>query len=304
MKASIRSKIIDLLIVILVPVLFMTSLGVFSAVRPRKPDGGVTPGHFDLPYEDVKLTTEDGLDLAAWYVPKVGDATDAAIIVLHGYPADKGDMLARAKFLTADFNLLLVDFRYFGGSEGAYTTLGATEGRDLTAAVRWLEGKGVRKIGVYGISMGGAVALMGAGDPGLAIDAVVSEAAYSDLREMAGEVFSHIGPLEIPLVFAADLASGLFLGTNLEQVSPARAVKGMRKPVLIVHSKGDMVMSFENAVRIEKALVDNPQAEYLFFETGDHGQASTEFALAVGEFFRKNLVVDSGESSAAAPAGQ
>jgi len=289
MKTPVRTRIVDLLIIILVPVLFMTSLGIFSAIRPRKPEGVVRPDHFDLDFENVTLTTEDGLDLAAWYVPKVGEPTDSAIVVLHGYPSDKGDMLARSKFLTADFNLLLVDFRYFGESEGAYTTLGVTELRDLAAAVRYLEGQGVRRIGVYGISIGGAVALMGAGDPSLAIDAVVSEAAYSDLRKMASEVFRHVGPLEVPLVFASELASGLFLGTSLEQVSPARAVRGMRKPVLIVHSKGDTIIGFDNAERIKEALGDNPEAEFLFFETGDHGQASTEFAQAVGDFFRKNL---------------
>ncbi|MEA3249913.1 MAG: alpha/beta fold hydrolase [Patescibacteria group bacterium] len=287
-----RSTVTDLLIVVLVPLVFMTTLGLFSAVRPRKLASSVNPDHFDLRFENVSLVTEDRVKLAGWYIPKQGDTTDSTIIVLHGYPTDKGDMLARTKFLVDDFNLLLLDFRYFGESEGSHTTVGVKEAEDLTAAVRYLEGKGTRKIGVYGISMGGAVALMGLDDPGLAIDAVAAEASYADLKMMTQEVFKYLGPLGTPLTFASELIAGLVLGVSLEQVSPVRAVRGTDKPVLLIHSREDKLVGFENAERIKESLAENPDAQYLFFETGDHGQASVEFAEVVGGFFRKHLSND------------
>ncbi len=284
-----RNTLTDLLVVILVPIVFMTTFGVISVIRPRKLISSVNPGHFDLQYEDVSLVTEDGLTLAAWYLPKKGEPTDSAIIVLHGYTTDKGDMIARTSFLTDDFNLLLVDFRYFGESEGAYTTLGISEVNDLAAAVRYLEGRGIRKIGVYGISMGGAVALMGIGEPSLPIDAVVAEASYADLKMAAHDIYHYLGPLEAPLTLTSGLVSSLALGVNLEQVSPQRAVRGVRKPILIIHSKEDKIVSFDNAELIADSLKDDPQAEFLFFETGMHGEASSEFAGVVGDFFRRYL---------------
>jgi dipeptidyl aminopeptidase/acylaminoacyl peptidase len=293
-----RSVLTDFLIMILVPVVFMTTLGVCGAVRPRKLSSAVVPDHFDLEYEDISLVTEDGVTLAGWYLPRKGEPVDSAVIVLHGYPTDKGDMLARSKFLVDDFNLLLIDFRYFGQSEGSFTSVGAQEVEDLAAAVRYLEGKGMRKIGVYGISMGAAVGLMGIGEPGLSIDAVAAEAPYADLKMMSHEVFRYLGPLETPLVYASELAAGLLLGVGLEQVSPARAVKGVRKPILLIHSREDKLMGFENSERIKGSLADNQDAEFLFFDTGGHGQASVEFAEVVGNFFRKHLVTRSDDDGA------
>lgn len=279
-----------MLIVIMVPIVFMTVFGLLSAIRPRKIASVVNPEHFGLEYEDVSLVTADGITLAGWYIPRTEGESDAVVIVLHGYPTDKGDMIARSKFLAEDFNLLFLDFRYFGGSEGSYTTGGAREIEDLVVAVRYLEGRGMRKIGVYGISMGGAVALMGIGQPGLPIDAVVSEAAYADLRMMAHDVYRYLGPLELPLTYTSEIASGLLLGTSLEQVSPARSVQGVRKPILLIHSKEDELIGFESAEIIKGSLEGNPDAEMLFFETGGHGQASAEFAQVVRDFFLKHLV--------------
>jgi fermentation-respiration switch protein FrsA (DUF1100 family) len=79
---------------------------------------------------------------------------------------------------------------------------------------------------------------------------------------------------------------------SLDQVSPERAVRGTDKPVLLVHSKEDKIIAFENSERIRKSLSGNDSAQFLFFETGDHGQASVEFAEVVGDFFREHLSND------------
>jgi fermentation-respiration switch protein FrsA (DUF1100 family) len=297
-----KSLFMDLLVVILVPVVFMTLFGVLSVIRPRKMESSVNPSHFNMKYENIVLTTEDDLSLAAWYVPRNGNPVDSAIVVLHSYSTEKGDMLARTSYLNSDYNLLYVDFRYFGKSEGQYTTLGIKEMNDLTAAVRYLEGKGMRHIGVYGMSMGGAVGLMGIAEPSLPIDAVVAEASYADLKAAAHDIYRYLGPLEIPLTIMSDLVAGMSVGVNLEQVSPERAVKGVRKPILIVHSKQDKIIDFVSAERLKEASSDNPNAEFLFFETGDHGQASTELAQVVFKFFREGFV-RSNEVDAGQPGG-
>src|SRR5207253_1543759 len=82
--------------------------------------------------EDVAITTDDGLRLAAWLVARPGAP---AVVLLHGYPADRADMLPLAAGLASRFTVLLLDQRYFGRSEGRLTTLGFKERRDLRRAV-------------------------------------------------------------------------------------------------------------------------------------------------------------------------
>jgi dipeptidyl aminopeptidase/acylaminoacyl peptidase len=289
MKYGRRSFIIDIVIIILVPLIFTTTLGIYGAVRPKRIVSITVPEHYGIEYENVNLVTEDAMNLSAWYIPREGAPTKRAIIVLHGYPTDKGDLLARSKFLLNEYNLLLVDFRYFGQSDGRYTTVGAFEVRDLMAALDYLKDREMEKIGIYGFSMGGAVALMALPEAGDQIDAVVSEAAYGDLSMMSAEMYRYLGPLERPLTWTTGLVARALLGFSLEEISPAEAVKGTTTPVLLVHSREDKVISFENALAIQDGLVENPNAEYLFFDRGNHGEVSIEFAEAMNSFFSRHL---------------
>lgn len=111
------------------------------------------------------------------------------IILLHGYPADKGDILPSLAFLNERYNLFLFDFRYLGQSEGLYSTAGAKETDDLASAIEYLKSRGVEEVGVWGFSMGGAVALMSIKKIP-EIKAVVSEASYANLGLMARELLS------------------------------------------------------------------------------------------------------------------
>ncbi|MBU1029389.1 alpha/beta fold hydrolase [Patescibacteria group bacterium] len=284
-----RILLVDILVIILVPLLFSTMLGIYGMIRPKQLIGVATPEHYGFDYENVSFVTEDDIRIAGWYIPRSGEPTDQAIIVLHGYPTDKGDLLARSKFLSIDYNLLLIDFRYFGQSEGKYTTLGVTETRDLRAAIHFLQDRGTKRIGVYGFSLGGAVALLAVPLVGNQIDAVVSEAAYSDLIIMIEGMYRYLGPLSRPFVWTTRMTAELLLGVDLEQVSPAEAVRESTLPILLVHSREDKVTNFENALRIQDALINNPAAEFLFFDHGNQGAASTEFAQVTRDFFIKHL---------------
>jgi fermentation-respiration switch protein FrsA (DUF1100 family) len=84
----------------------------------------------------------------------------------------------RAAYLHQNgFGVLLFDFQASGESPGAHITLGGLEGLDLRSAVdemhRRLPGE---RIGVVGVSMGGAAIILAPGP--LPIDAAVVESAF------------------------------------------------------------------------------------------------------------------------------
>ena len=155
------------------------------AVRPPRVLIGATPRDHGLAGEDVRISTRDGLRLAAWFIPSSeGTGANGAIVLLHGYPAEKADLLPIAAALHPRFATLLVDLRYFGGSEGNVTTLGHREREDVQRAVDALGQRGFAHIGVFGYSLGGAIALLAAAED-RRIGAVVAYAPFSDLRLLA-----------------------------------------------------------------------------------------------------------------------
>jgi pimeloyl-ACP methyl ester carboxylesterase len=92
--------------------------GFYSSIRPPKILSSLTPRDLKMGYENASFRTADGLTLRGWYIP-TARRTEKTLILLHGYPADKGDILPALAFLHEDFNLLLFDFRYLGKSEAA-----------------------------------------------------------------------------------------------------------------------------------------------------------------------------------------
>src|SRR3972149_2421145 len=88
------------------------------AIFPLKFHSNITPLHLKLPYDDVRFRTTDGLTLRGWSIPS-SRRPKGTILVTHGYPADKGDLLPLAQFLHPRYNLFLFDFRSFGQSEGS-----------------------------------------------------------------------------------------------------------------------------------------------------------------------------------------
>ena len=273
---------IESVVMVVVFVNLLSLLAIVISVRPPRINSTLDPSRLGLPFEAIELTTRDGVRLAGWWIPQ--DQADRVIIALHGYPADKGNILPVLASLHRDFNLLFIDFRYFGQSGGATTTAGAREVEDLSAAVAWATERGYTRIGVWGFSMGGAVALMGSARFE-AIRAVVAQSSYSDLSRMVERTFRIFWIAKYPLAKLSELWVRLILGVDVSAVSPARSAAILKIPVLVVHSKQDSVIPFEDALRIREALVSNPKAEFWFEDDGVHGELPAGYDARIRDFF-------------------
>lgn len=269
-------------------VVFSAVYGLWVYLRPPKIVSNVTPKDLGVKYEDVQLVTSDGVKLTAWYIPAKKE-TNKALLLLHGYPADKGDILSSMTFLQQDYNLLFLDFRYFGQSEGGYSTVGIKEVVDVLAAIEWLNNRGDTRIGVWGFSMGGATALM-ALEKTDKINAVVSETSYASLDLMAEEVFRQVPGLnKLIAKVMVDLANSI-LKVDVKKQSPLEAVSKTTVPILFIHSEEDEVIPFTQALLLKQASKHNPNAEFWFRKEGIHGGLGTgEYEEKIKEFFLKNF---------------
>jgi len=255
------------------------------AVRPPRIPIDLRPADVGLAVEEQTIRTADGLQLAAWVATRPGRP---ALILLHGYPANKRDLLPLAAVLHRQFTVLLVDHRYFGQSEGSVTTLGYRERDDLKRAVDVLEARGLGPVGVFGYSFGGAVALLTAAeDP--RIRAVASVAAFADLRVLGRDLYAGLWLLREPLVGLMRVWSRLFLGADITRPSPEQAARRLAIPVLLMHSRADEEIPFHHAERLARALAGNPRAQIVFADEGYHGALGAQVQERLARFFLESL---------------
>lgn len=264
------------------------------AVRPPRLTVPLTPNDYKLPAEEVTIVTADGLRLSAWLIPRLGAP---AVILLHGYPAEKADMLPLAAALHPTFTTLLVDLRYFGKSEGRWTTLGFLERSDLRRAVDFLAERGFGRVGVFGFSLGGAVAIVTAAED-RRIRAVAAYAPFADLKGLGHDLYSALWVLKYPLVELMVFWSWLFLGMEVAKLSPVVAARALSAPVFLIHSRRDEQIPFRHAALLQDALASNPNAEFYFTEHGGHGDLPRDFEARLTQFFLKHLKEAEGKDDA------
>jgi len=257
----------------------------YLSIKPGKWPMEFSPESFNLEYENVSFKTSDGLKLKGWFIPGEGNKT---IIVMHGYPTNKADVLPFSMFLLKKFNVFLFDFRSFGESQGSYTTAGFREVKDLDAAINYLKDrKDAKNIGALGFSLGGAVALINKNDD---LNAIVVDSTYSNLNNMIESMYRSFYFLKYPFVYMTKMYSKMFFGVYPKDVSPADGIKDIKKPVFIIHGKKDRQIPVNEAYILHEA---NKDAKLWIVENADHGYTyalnKEEYEKRVLEFFEKHL---------------
>lgn len=266
--------------------LFTSLLGFYTSIRPPKIISHTTPENFGLEFEKISFITDDNITLRGWFIPHKNPKSKT-IILMHGYPADKGDILPSTAYLAQEYNLLLFDFRYLGASGGSYSTIGIKETKDLKAAVNWLKSRGINEVGVWGFSVGGAVALMAATDTP-EIKAIISDSSYASLKLLTPDLYRLPG-LRYPLGWMSGLWAKLLLNIDIYKDSPQKAGQELKLPILIIHSQSDKVIPFTHGLLLQQALSNNAKAEFWFSKDLIHGERNIQYQQKILDFFAKHL---------------
>lgn len=266
--------------------------GVFAvAVMPGRAHSPATPKTLGHEYERVTLTTDDGLELAGWFVPST--RTAAAVVVGHGYPFDKGNILPATAFLLGRYNCLYFDFRAFGESQGRFTTFGCDERQDVDAAMAYLRTRpevDPERIGQYGFSLSAAVFIQ-AHHP--AVKALVADSPFLDLETMLQDAYRWApGPLKWPFVQLTKFYGRIFLNRRIGDASAFKEAARLRCPVLFIHGEDDRQIPAWHSRKLYEAC---PAAakEYWLVPGADHGEAMSAQRTAYQErvlgFFQRHL---------------
>ncbi len=250
-----------------------------------------------LPYEDVYVRSHDGLRLHAKYF-KNGDGKKVLILV-HGYRScgDHDFSCAFEPYLARGFDILLVDQRSHGESEGKYICFGTKERFDIC---RWCDFIVARngddvKIILDGISMGCTTVLLAAGLPEISgnVCGVIGDCGFTDAKSEVAYVARR--DYKLPSFPAVNLMDGmcrLRAGFGLSEASTVEAVKNIKVPVLFVHGEADDYVLCENSVKNFDACTSEHKWLYTVPEAG-HGLSflvdNAGVSRVLSEFFEVAL---------------
>ena len=226
--------------------------------REKEPffEGSIyTPFHGDMkvlynrlmsrPCETVTVTSHDGLTLTGYYFHTRDNAP--VDICFHGYRSTwKTDFCGGSDIsYQMGHNLLLVDQRAHGKSEGNTITFGLLERLDLVQWVNYITNRfgSDTPIFLYGVSMGGGTVLMAPQDQLPAnVKGIVADCPFSN----ALDIICHVGkdkPVPNWLIkpFAL-VGAAVFGGFSLCKTNARQELSKAKIPVLILHGETDTLV--------------------------------------------------------------
>lgn len=207
-------------------------------------------------FQEVSIRSHDGLTLKANYY-HIADGAPVEICC-HGY---KGNAIRDfcgqwqiAKKL--GHNLLLIDERCHGRSEGHTITFGILEQKDVLGWIDYVNGRfGDVPVILCGVSMGAATVLMVSGKQlPENVKAVIADCPFDAPSNIIKKVLGVDMGMPVKLVYPLIRFGGMLYGKfNLNGDSPVEAVQKTKLPILLIHGNDDRFVPYEMSCQIHAA---------------------------------------------------
>lgn len=246
-----------------------------------------------MPFTEYSVKSFDGLTLRGRYYEQAKNSPIE--LMFHGYrgSAERDLCGGIQRCFSLGRNVLIVDQRAHGRSDGNVITFGLYEAKDC---LKWVElirrefGEN-QKIILCGISMGAATVMLAAGEelPDSVVG-VLADCGYSSAREIISSVIEKMHLPARPLYPLVRLGAIIFGGFDPDKANPEKALKNCRIPIMFIHGEADDFVPCEMS-RLNLAAVSSPKGIFTVPNAG-HGAAylaDTEgYLRAVSDFYTKN----------------
>jgi uncharacterized protein len=256
--------------------------------RPAHQSIGNLPS--DLAGRAVQFPSASGTTIHGWFI--AGNKGAGAVVLMHGVRANRLSLVARARFLSqAGYSVLLFDFQAHGESTGEYISFGYLESRDAQAAVDFLRANAPdERVGVIGISMGGAAALLAT--PPLEVNALVLEMVYPTIDQaISNRLTMRLGGWANALTPLLLWQFKPRLGIDTEALRPIDHVGRVSVPKLFIAGSADQHTTIEESRQLFNAASE--PKELWVIEGAAHVDlyevANREYESRVLEFFGQHL---------------
>ena len=193
-------------------------------------------------HETVTITSFDGLKLSGLYIPTPN--ARATILCFHGYRAyGLQDFAPMPEFYNSlGLNVLIVDQRACGKSEGKYTSFGILERRDVVSWANYIDERlGGRPILLDGLSMGAASVMLAANLPlPASVRGIIADCGFTSPWEIiahCGKQWFHIPAF--PMVHLLSAVARLRFGGGYRSCSTRTSLANSNHPLLLLHGADD-----------------------------------------------------------------
>ncbi len=189
-----------------------------------------------------------------------------AVIIFHGFGGSYREMQPYAKFFhDKNFNVLAVDMRAHGDSEGNCIGYGWLDRKDVASWVKFLnEKKTESKILLFGLSMGASSVCMAAGEKNLQnVVGIVSDCAFANADKEIEHIM-HKRKIFLKLIkqHAFSYAKRLY-GFDVKNADATSQVKNSKVPILFIHGQEDDFVPLENVNTLFNATPPNLREKYV-----------------------------------------
>lgn len=229
--------------------------------------------------EDITLKSFDGLNLTSTLIMNE-NPTNKFIVLVHGVSiCYVGSLKYFDIFYRNGFNVLIVNQRRHGKSEGKYSTYGFYEKYDVNMWIEYLKSRFGNDIilGLHGESMG-AGTVMETIPLNDSIKFVIEDCGYSNFHELIGFQITHEykNRLVRKILRPSLLFANFFMKTkakfSMKKIVPIDIVASTSLPMMFVHGKEDYFVPWYMAVDLYKAKTKGYKELYLV-EGAKHAEA-------------------------------
>ena len=244
-------------------------------------------------FQDVSIISKDNLILKGHLIENYKDSNNY-IILVHGYTANYHIHIPFVPlFIKEGFNILLVDERSHGESQGDFLSYGYFERDDLDLWINYLEKRKGQKLflGLHGQSMGAATVLMcGARNPKVRF--IIEDCGYNSAKEIIKDQClkkMKFMPFKFVYYLLRKKVQKLY-NFDLDKVTPMEDILKSDVPILFIHGNSDDYVPCRMSEEMYKKR-KNPKDDILIVEKADHLMAydleKEEYERKVHDFIEK-----------------
>lgn len=238
-----------------------------------------TPAVLNLSYQEVWLPVGNGDQIHGWWIPASGSER-GVVLYLHGNGINIGANVWQAgRFHHLDLSVLLIDYRGYGRSQGAFPSEAQVY---EDAAIAWdylTQTRNIppERIFIYGHSLGGAIAIELATHHPQAAGLIV-QSSFTSMRQMVDRALSYAR------IFPVDW----LLTQRFDSIAK---VPALQMPVLFIHGKADSQIPFQMS---EQLYAATPGVKQLYLvPLADHNDvadtAGAEYLQVLDQFVDQAL---------------
>lgn len=197
-----------------------------------------------LEAEEVVIKSNDNLNLKGVY-HNVYPNSKKVIIINHGYTANRyvGYQFTDV-FFEEGYNVLLIDMRSHGESDGKFASYGYNEANDIGCWVKYIKNRvgNDAYIGLHGQSMGAASVMIYGGTHFSEVKFVIEDCGFTTAKEAIKSQFSQAKIPHWPLYDLIRLKAKVLYKFDLNKISPRDIISNSPIPILFIHGNNDTIV--------------------------------------------------------------